>query len=113
MKKFAKVVSIALVAVLALGLLCACGVSQNAADKINEKAEKKEYYTKEELVKKYGEPTIDATVAGIGACTWVNGCKTLEEVEEKLDAGKKLEALVVTFAGGKAMSATYGEYNGK
>lgn len=118
MKKFTKVFAVMLVCMLAVSLLCACGVNQKAADKINQAAKDGKHMTFEELKKSYGDPTVNGAGGGsligaTGVVVWVNGCKTLEEAQKKLDEGKKLEALTVTLLNGKATAASYGEWDGK
>lgn len=117
MKKFTKVLAVMLVCMLAVSLLCACGVSQKEADKINQAAKDDKHKTVEELKKAYGAPTVDGTVTILGSTngfmTWINGCKTVEEANQKREAGEKLEAMTVLIGNGKATSASYGEWDGK
>lgn len=87
MKKFFKILALTLVLCLTVAF-AACGVSQSAADKINEAAKAEEHMTYEEVVNKYGEPTykigLDLGDLGVnGTYVWVNGCDTKEDVEEK------------------------------
>lgn len=107
--------------ILTTGLLAAtltlasCGVSESWAKKINDRAEKEDYYTYEELTKSLGTPTYDLTVEVLntgknGAVIWVKGCKNSDEVDKKLDEGKELYALSVGFIGGKATSADWSQY---
>ena len=89
--------------------LTGCGVSQKDADKINEAVKANEPWTIEEVHDKYGTPTIDLVILSTVVEVYVNGCKTFEDVEARWDAGKKVEALVVTYLAGKTVSAVYDE----
>ena len=94
-------------------MLFGCGLSQSDADKINEKAKAGEHYTYDEIIKKYGEPTVDATgeLFGIraGALTYIEGI-TKEEYDEKgKDAFKDAKTLIVTIVDGKATLAVFAE----
>ncbi len=95
--------------------LSSCGANQKAADKINNAASEKNYYTVEKLEKSYGDPTVDftATVLGSqnGLLVWINGCKTAEEAKQKLDDGKEVKALYVVIVNNNAVSATYEAYD--
>lgn len=116
MKKIFKLSMMSLVALFALFVLVGCaGISDDFADEIEDKAEAGEHYTYEELVDKLGEPTVKAAaglgdVLGVsGVVQWSKGCENADEVKEKLDAGKVVKTLYVTFLNGKAMSAEYEE----
>ncbi len=118
MKKFTKILALTLVAILCLAFFAGCGVNEITAERINKAAEEEKHLTYEDLVKSYGAPTVDLTISfgsgsQTGVCIWVNGCKTQEDLEAKHEAGKTLEALYVTFAGGKAVGAEYKEYTGE
>lgn len=95
--------------VLGLGLV-SCGISEKSAEKINVAAAKEDHMTYVELEKKYGEPAIDLNLGMLGrTCTWLEGCATVEEADAKVDSGKTVDMLVVTFDGdGKAVKAEYG-----
>ena len=109
MKKTTRIVFAALSAFMLAG----CGVSQNLADKINSAAatkDTKDDYTLDQLKKKLGEPTVSILTAK----TWVAGAKDLEDALNKNEAGKEQKALTVVFnLDGKAISATYGVWDGK
>lgn len=89
--------------------LTGCGVSAKDAEKINDAFKANEAWTIEEVHDKFGTPTVDVTIIGSGFELYVNGCKTLEDVQARWDAGKKVEALVVTYLAGKAVAAAYDE----
>lgn len=101
---------------LALVLLVGCNISQSYADKINKAAEKDEHIEYSEVIKKLGEDNIvdlTAEVLGfrVGVVIGVKGLDDKEALEEKIEAGEKVEGIIVTIANGKAMSAKYGEIN--
>lgn len=91
--------------------LFGCGLSQSDADKINEKAEAGEHYTYDEIIKKYGEPTINLTVAKIGVASWIEGVTEEEYNEKGAEAFEGSKVLVVTFnLQGKASTAVFKEF---
>ena len=112
-KTMKKIVSMALVCVLLLGsmlALASCGnISESYAEKVNKAAEAGEHYTLEKVKEDLGDEAIDITVAGTGAVIAVKGCASLDELEDKLDNGEKLQGIVVTFVLGKATKAIYKE----
>lgn len=112
MKKTMKIVSLMLVVVMSLALLTSCGISQKTADDINAAVKTGELKTLDELKKQLGDPTTGGVdpITKSGVLVWVNGCKNLEDVYAKVDAGKTLKALTVTFVAGKATLAAYGDY---
>ncbi len=105
-----KKLSLLVLFLFAAFLLVGCGVSESYADKVNEAAEKDEHLTYKEVIDDLGVGTIDLTVLESGAVVWVKGCDDLEEAEQKYEDGKKLEALTVTFVGGKATKASWDEW---
>ena len=112
MKKLTKLLSV-LVLTLSVVALVACGsVSQKYADKVNDAAKSKKYLTYAEVEKALGDPTVNASGSGFGvgvtgACTWYKGCKTYDDAKAKVDAGKKVPYITITFADGAAMSSSY------
>ena len=106
-----KLVLLFVVAFLALTLIGCGSISQSYADKVNEGAESKQYLTYDVVLEDLGEPTVNATVALIGKasglCTWYKGCKTSAEKDEKLEAGKSVDCLVITFVDGAATAASF------
>lgn len=119
MKKIFKLSMMSLVALFALFALVGCaGINDDFDDEIEEKAEAGEHYTYEELVDKLGKPTVDVSgsidlgfieVEVTGVVQWSKGCESAEEVDEKLEAGKTVPTLYVTFVNGKATAAEYEE----
>lgn len=98
---------------LVLGLgLASCGINEKSAEKINVAAAKEDHFTYEEVIKKYGTPVVNGVVSGFGVeetgvCTWYEGCENMDEVNAKLEKGKSIDVLVVTFANGLATKAEY------
>lgn len=114
MKKTVKVVALMLVVVLSLALLASCGVSEKTAEKINQAAKDGKAMTPDEVKKLCGgDPTFGVDVLVAGEMIWVSGCKNADDVQKKLDDGKSLKALYVTFVLGKATSAVYKDYTKK
>lgn len=98
-----------------LVMLTSC-FSQSYVDKINEKAADKDPYTYKEVLSELGTPVINGVVSigdknESGIVVFVKGCKTMDEVEDKIDGGKKVKVISVTFFAGKAKSANYFETN--
>ena len=95
--------------------LASCGISERYANKINDKAADGDHITYEKVVKKLGEKNIvDLTVndpifgsGHSGVVIAVKGCDSWEDVQAKLDAGKTVKGIVITFLGDKAQSAEY------
>ena len=108
-----KIISMLLVCVLLVGsmfALASCSnISESYAEKINNAAKEGEKYTLEQVKEDLGDEAVDITIAGNGVVIAVKGCTSLDELEDKLDNGEKLQGIVVTFVFGKATSATYKE----
>lgn len=99
---------------LCLGMLAGCGsVSQSYADKVNEAMKNDEAYTYEKVLKDLGDPTTSAIVGGkdkaTGVCIWWKGCKTTDDVKKKINDGKEVPAITITFTAGKATVAAYSD----
>lgn len=109
-----KKILMALVLVFTLVALCSCSkVSQKYADKINEAAKSGEHYTLADVLDDLGDEAINKTdrFTNTGVVIAVKGVKSKEDLEAKWDADEEFEGLIITFAGGKAMTATYGVIN--
>ena len=108
-----RVVSALLVCVLLVAsvfALAACSnISDSYAQKVNKAAEKDEHFTLTQVLDDLGEEAIDFTIAKTGVVIAVKGCKTIDEIGEKLEGDETVYGIVVTFALGKAMSAEYRE----
>ena len=114
MRKTVRIVSILLVIVLIGALLASCSnVSQAYADKINAAAEKGEQFTSAQVLDDLGEDAIDIEFMGSGVIIAVDGCKTLEDLETKIEAGETVKGIVVTILAGKATGAVYKEITDK
>lgn len=86
---------------------------EKMAEKIRVAEAKEEPLTYEEVVDKLGQPTVNLSGSLFGSgvsgiCTWYDGCESVEEFNEKLDAGKEVAYISVTFASGKATNAEAG-----
>ena len=107
MKKI-KMLAAALVAgVAAFGLASCSAISQSYADKINDAAADKEYITVEEAKEKLGDEAVDVNLLVGGALIAVKGCDSVEDIKAKLDEGKEVKGIVITYALGNCTSATY------
>ena len=105
-----KVISALLCAILLVGsvfALVSCNISESYAEKINKAKEAGEPYTYEKVLEDLGEDAIDITILKTGVVVAVKGCSSLDELEDKLDNGDKVEGIVVTMVAGKATAATY------
>lgn len=106
------------VAMLSL-VSCGSAISQDYADKINEEAQDgdDDYITYDEVMKKLGSNAVDLTaeVLGVrgGFIYGVKGCKSWDDIQEKIDNGEDVEGLVVTILNGKATLAAYEKITGK
>lgn len=86
---------------------------EKMAEKIRVAEAKEEPLTYEEVVDKLGQPTVNGTISALGSgatgiCVWYAGCESTEEFNEKLDNGKEVAYISVTFAKGKATNAEAG-----
>ena len=116
MKKPFKTVVASLALALSFGLTSCGFVSQSYADRINKayaSETDKDDLTYEKVIKDLGDPAINITgsfsiIKATGACTWYTGCKTVEDKNAKLEAGKNVDYLIVTFLNGIATAAEYG-----
>ena len=114
-KTFKSICTIFVVALLAL-VLVGCSAEkkyEKYAEKIRVAEAKNEALTYAEVIDKLGAPTINLTTSIFGSgetgwCTWYDGCDTTEELNEKLEAGKKVAYISVSFSGGKAVDAKTG-----
>ncbi|MBR7101006.1 MAG: hypothetical protein IKC74_01840, partial [Clostridia bacterium] len=75
-----KIISLILVAVLLVCTLASCSnISESYAEKINEAAKEKDYYTYEEVKDDLGDDIVDITIAGNGVIIAVKGCSSVED----------------------------------
>lgn len=110
----------ALFAGAALFSLASCsGVSASYADKINEEAKDgdDDFITYDDVMKKLGDEAVDLTLAVAGSHSGfvygVKGCKSWDDIQEKIDNDEKVEGLVITILNNKATGAVYKEITGK
>lgn len=112
MKKY---LGVALLFVLMLLTLTGCVVSESYADKVNKRAEEEDYLTYEEVIKALKDPTVNATVttdsSTNGYCTWVRGCDTMDEAQVKIESGKTVYSLTITFVNSNATAASWNEWS--
>ena len=105
-----KIISLILVAVLLVCTLASCSnISESYAEKINEAAKEKDYYTYEEVKDDLGDDIVDITIAGNGVIIAVKGCSSVEDINAKLENGDTVKGIVVTVVLGKATGAAYRE----
>ena len=106
-----KIVSALLVCILLVGsvfALASCSnITESYAEKINEAAKNDEHYTYDEVVEDLGDNAIEIAALGTGLVIAVKGCETVEEIEEKLDAGEEVKGITVVIVNNKAISAEY------
>ena len=96
-----------IVALIALTLtLTGCGFASKAK-KLAEDFEAGEKFSLADIKDKMGDPTSEALVLGSGAVIWIDGCKTMEEAQEKWDKGEKMDALVVVVAANNVISVSF------
>ena len=95
-------------ALLSVLVLAACSnVSQKYADKINDAASSKEYYTVEEVREDLGDEAVEILLLNNGVIVAVKGCETLDEIKAKVNEGEDVKGIIVTIAMGKATAAKY------
>ena len=93
---------------------CFSNVSEKYAEKVEKAAEAKEHLTYEEVLEDLGDDAIDITVdlgtflgGRSGVILAFKGCKTFDDVKEKVEGGKEIEGLMVAIGAGKAEEAEY------
>ena len=114
MTKTIKTICSVLVCALLVLTLASCSAEkkyQKIAEDIRVAEAKGETLTYEEVVKKLGTPTINASISvgssgANGAVYWYHKCENQEALNAKLEAGKSVPYIKVTFLGGKAVDAT-------
>lgn len=108
-----RIISALIVCVLLVGsvfALCSCSnISDAYAKKINDAAEKGEHYTYEQVLEDLGENAVDITFLKGGVIIAVDGCKSVDDITEKLDNDETVKGIVVTLLAGKATKAVYKE----
>lgn len=97
-------------ACFSLFFLASCSnVTQKYADKINEEAQDGdgEYITLDQVRNDLGDEAVEILILNSGVVIAVKGCKSVDDIKAKLDAGEDVEGLVITIVAGNATSATY------
>ena len=106
-----KTLSLIFVTVLLLStvlMLASCSnISESYAKKINLAAENDEHYTYTQVLEDLGDGAIDMTIAKNGVIIAVQGCESVDEIEDLIDDGKDVKGIIVTVVLGKAISAKY------
>ena len=78
-------------------------------------------FTYEDLIKQLNEELGEANYGSVvnadlygatGIIYWIDGNYTKEEIESRVNSGKKLKGLAVSFAAGLAVDAYYGDLKG-
>lgn len=111
MKRFFKWIG-GCVAALGLFLLVACSnVSTKYADKINSAAKDGEAITLDQVRKDLGDDRVEIIALNTGVIISVKGCKTLDDLQKKLDNGEDVEGIVITILASKATAAEYRKIN--
>ena len=105
-----KIISLALVVIMLVCALASCSnISESYAEKINEAAKNKEYYSLEDVKDDLGEDIVDLTILGNGVVIAVKGCSSIEDLEAKIENGDTVKGIVITFVLEKATAAVYKE----
>lgn len=113
--KFIKILSIILTIACLCTILVSCGgnISESYAEKINKAAEKDEFMTYEQVMDDLGDNAIEITFLKSGVILAVKGCKSVSDIQAKMDAGEKIKGIVITVLAGKATGAQYREITEK
>ena len=108
MKKSFKLISlILLIAVFSVMLFSCSNATADYAEKINAAAKSGEAYTYEQVMEDLGDEAVDITALQSGIIIAVKGVTSVETLKERVNAGEKLDGIVVTMALGKAKSAVF------
>lgn len=116
MTKIFKSICTVLVCALLTLVLVGCSAEkkyEKYAEQIRVAEAKEDPFTYAEVLEKLGTPTVNLTSSILGSgesgwATWYAGCETQKDVDAKLEEGKKVPYITVTFAGGKATNAKTG-----
>lgn len=116
MTKTMKIICSVLVCALLTLTLASCSAQkkyEKMAEDIRVAVAKEEPLTYEEVSKKLGDPTINLSASfgdsGVtGWITWYDGCEDQDALDAKLEAGKEVAYIRVSFSGGKAVDAEAG-----
>lgn len=116
MTKTMKVICSVLVCALLTLTLASCSAQkkyEKIAEDIRVAVAKEEPLSYEKVVEKLGQPTINLSMSiggsGVnGWITWYDGCENQDALDAKLEEGKEVAYIRVSFAGGKAVEAEAG-----
>lgn len=106
MTKSIKNILLIVIAFVLMLSLTGCGFSSKA-EKIASKWKEGKEYTIDEIKKELGEPTSEFIIEKDGFISWVEGCMTKEEAQEKWIMGETLPALVIFVRDEKIISIEY------
>jgi hypothetical protein len=112
--KLLKRLSLFAVVVAFVLTLASCGkINQKYADKVNEAAEAGEHYTYDQVMEDLGDEAVWVGGELLGSHTGiiyaVKGCKSWDEIEDKIDEGKTVKGITIVITANKAVSAKYSE----
>lgn len=116
MTKTFKIICSVLVCALLTLTLASCSAQkkyEKIAEDIRVAVAKEEPLSYEKVVEKLGQPTINLSMSiggsGVnGWITWYDGCENQDALDAKLEEGKEVAYIRVSFAGGKAVEAEAG-----
>lgn len=116
MTKILKTISALFLCAIFVFALASCSAQkkyEKYAEDIRVAAAKEEPLSYVDVVSKLGEPTIDLSTDIFGSgktgwITWYDGCEDLDAYEAKLEEGKKVAYIRVSFNGGEAVDAEAG-----
>ena len=116
MTKTIKTICSLLVCALLVLTLASCSAQkkyEKYAEDIRVAQAKEEPKTYAQVIDKLGAPTVNFTASFGGSgengyCIWYADCASMDDVEAKLEAGKKVAYITVTFSDGKAIKAEAG-----
>lgn len=114
-KTFKSICAVLVCALLALTLM-SCSAEkkyEKYAEQIRVAEAKEEALTYAEVIEKLGAPTVNLTSSIFGSgesgwATWYDRCESQEDLDAKLEAGKSVPYISVSFSGGKAVDAKTG-----
>lgn len=108
--KLIKKIACAIVTFALIVCLVACSSSTKSyADKINKKAEAKEYISYTDAKKELGDGCIDITFLGEGFLIAAEGIDSLEDFEKLTEEDEKdIKGIIIVVQDGNCIRAVYG-----
>ena len=103
------VLVVAMILAVVFSLASCSNISQSYADKINKAAEDNKHYTLAQVKEDLGENAVELTILNSGVVIAVAGCKSVEDIEDKIEAGETVKGIIVTVVASKATGAKYTE----